>query len=207
MNPSPPAGVVDLQVFAQFGIPGAWSQGALSLVPLFVSAPAAEMKKQLVTPEGTPAGQVPPAAKALTQVKSTPQTVRADTMPRGTRWFVPIIFVSRRVLVNSPFHKHPQQASLLVSLPIVNSTFGIRRVGSLFAPAHDGATKNRQLSGYTQATKGSFFKDAGIAWFHSAIPVNARPLHSAVSSWRAWFSHEGIKPRPRCWGKINPSNR
>lgn len=44
IKPFPAAGVVDAQVFEQFGIPGACSQGVLSLVPLFVSEPLAEMK-------------------------------------------------------------------------------------------------------------------------------------------------------------------
>jgi hypothetical protein len=44
MNPLPDAGVTVAQVDAQFGIPGACTQGVLSLLPLFESEPAAEMK-------------------------------------------------------------------------------------------------------------------------------------------------------------------
>jgi hypothetical protein len=44
MNPVPELMLADEQEFEQLGIPGAWSQGVDSLVPLFVSAPLAAMK-------------------------------------------------------------------------------------------------------------------------------------------------------------------
>ncbi len=50
MNPSLAAGVVEAQVLAQFVIPGACNQECVSSTPVLVSTPAAEMKKQLVTP-------------------------------------------------------------------------------------------------------------------------------------------------------------
>jgi hypothetical protein len=44
MNPVPGAGVADAQLPEQFGIPGAWSQGFDSLVPLFMSEPVPATK-------------------------------------------------------------------------------------------------------------------------------------------------------------------
>ncbi len=88
MNPSPAAGVVLAHVAAQFAIPGAWSHDAASDVPVFVSAPAAEMKKQLVIPEGTPAGHGPPAAKALAPMVN-PVTNRKMEVPISRRTGVP----------------------------------------------------------------------------------------------------------------------